>query len=105
MKRIIQMFMALILCLTVSSGFSYATDKTAGQIVDDSVITTEINAEIVKDPDLHFFKIDVDTNDGTVILTGKVPNKQAEDRLISLAKKVKGVKAVKSNLTVEEPKK
>ena len=105
MKRIVRIFMALIFCLTVSSGFAYATGGTAGKIVDDAVITTEINANIVKDSDLHFFKINVDTKDGNVTLTGKVPNKKAEDRLISLAKKVEGVKSVKSNLTIEEPKK
>jgi hyperosmotically inducible protein len=96
--------MALIVCLTVSAGYVYATGGTAGKIVDDAVITTEINGKIVKDPELQFFKINVDTKEGNVTLTGKVPNKKAEDRLIGLAKKVNDVKSVTSNLTIEDRK-
>lgn len=36
---------------------------------------------------------------------GKVPSKKAEQRLVRLAKEVKGVKSVKSNLTIEPKKK
>lgn len=105
MKRIVRIFMALIVCLTVSLGNVYATEGTVGKIVDDAVITTEINGKIFKDPELKYFKINVDTKKGNVTLTGKVPNKKAEDRLIVFAKKVKDVKSVKSYLTIERPKK
>jgi hypothetical protein len=46
--------MVLIVCLTVSAGYVYATGGTAGKIVDDAAITTEINDKIVKDPNCSF---------------------------------------------------
>jgi osmotically-inducible protein OsmY len=43
-------------CATMKGG------ETTGEYIDDSTITTKINADIVKDPDAHYFKIDVTTN-------------------------------------------
>jgi len=104
MIRIVRIFIAIVFCVTISSGYALGEGRTIGETVDDSVITTEINAKIVKDPDLHFVKIDVDTREGNVTLTGKVPNEAAKVRLVELAGKVKGVKHVEDNLTVEATK-
>jgi osmotically-inducible protein OsmY len=86
------------------SGCASTTGRTAGEIVDDSVITTTINAKIVEDPQLSYLKINVDSTEGNVVLTGFVPNREAEERLIKLAQGVKGVKSVKSELKIQEKK-
>lgn len=104
MNRIARIFMAIVFCVTIFSGYSLGEGRTLGEAVDDSVITTEINAKIVKDPDLHYFKIDVDTREGNVTLTGNVSSEAAKERLVELAGKVNGVKHVEDNLTVEVPK-
>lgn len=101
MYRILRIFIAIFFCISLSSGYALGEGRTIGEAVDDSVITTEINAKIVKDPELSFIKIDVDTREGNVTLTGKVPSDEAKDRLVELAGKVKGVKHVEDNLTVE----
>jgi osmotically-inducible protein OsmY len=49
---------------------------TIGEYIDDSTITTEVNAKIVKDPDAHYLKIDVTTTQGDVVLQGFVNNRQ-----------------------------
>jgi hyperosmotically inducible periplasmic protein len=77
---------------------------TAGEYIDDSVITTKVNADIVKDPDAHYFKIDVTTTQGDVVLQGFVNSRATEARLVAKIKEIKGVKSVKSLLKIEEKK-
>jgi len=74
---------------------------TAGEYIDDSLITTKVNAEIIKDPDAHYFKIDVTTTQGDVVLQGYVNSKETEARLVANIREIKGVKSVKSLLKVE----
>lgn len=98
MKR----FLLAVLLLALISGCASITGRTAGEIVDDSAITSAINMEIIKSPELKYLKINVDSFRGHVTLTGAVPNKNAELKLIDIAKGVRGVKSVKSNLIIEK---
>jgi len=75
---------------------------TAGEYIDDSVITTKVNAVIVKDPDAHYFKIDVTTTKGDVVLQGYIHDRTAEDRIVAKIREIKGVKSVKSLLKIEK---
>jgi hyperosmotically inducible protein len=77
---------------------------TAGEYIDDSMITAKVNADIVKDPDAHYFKIDVTTTQGDVVLQGFVNSRETEQRLVAEIRKIEGVKSVKSLLKVEEKK-
>lgn len=74
----------------------------AGAKVSDAVITTSVNAELVKDPSLSALRIDVDTSSGRVALKGAAPNKAARDRATQLASAVKGVVSVDNQLRVDE---
>ncbi|MFO0752201.1 MAG: BON domain-containing protein [Thermodesulfovibrionales bacterium] len=96
-------FVLLSLLLFLVSGCSALTGRTAGQTVDDATITTKVNAKIVEEPSLSYLKINVDTFEGHVTLTGQVPSKEAADRLVSLTKSVNGVKDVKTNLVIQRP--
>jgi len=104
MKKVWVLMVALVFSSMLFSGCASLTGRTAGEIIDDSVITTEINAKIIKDPELSYFKINVDSTDGNVLFTGFVPSSEAEARLFRLAKEVKGVKSVKSELRIQEKK-
>jgi len=77
---------------------------TAGEYIDDSMVTIKVNAEIVKDPDAHYFKIDVTTTKGEVVLQGFVNSRDTEDRLVAKIRDIRGVKSVKSLLKLEEKK-
>ena len=77
-----------------------ATAKASEQVADAS-ITTAINAEYAKDDRLSAIKIDVDTHDGRVTLTGSAPDTASKDRATMLANNVKGVKAVDNKLDVK----
>jgi osmotically-inducible protein OsmY len=79
--------------------------KTAGANAMDATfdagITAKINAGLAADKDLSATRIDVDTKDGVVTLTGPVPNDAAKDRAADIAKNVKDVKSVNNQLTVK----
>jgi len=97
-------FLVAVIAIVVLSGCAYITGRTAGEYIDDSTITSAINAKIIEDHDLKYFKIDVDTTKGHVMLSGFVPSKKAEERLIEMAKAVRGVKSVTSHLKIENRK-
>jgi osmotically-inducible protein OsmY len=71
------------------------------QKVDDATITSKVNAALAADKDLSAVKIDVDTKDGVVTLTGPAPTAEAASKATKLAKDVKGVTSVKNQLTVK----
>lgn len=70
----------------------------------DGVITTKVNAELVKDTALSAMKINVDTVDGHVVLKGTAPTDASRDRATSLARAIEGVKDVDNRLMVEAKK-
>ena len=76
--------------------------EAAGSKVSDAVITTSVNAQLVKDPALSALKIDVDTSGGRVALKGAAPTEAARDRATQLASAVKGVVSVDNQLRVEK---
>jgi hyperosmotically inducible periplasmic protein len=69
--------------------------------VDDAAITTKVNAALAHDKDLSATRINVDTRDGVVTLSGPAPSPAAKARAAELAGNVKGVSSVKNNLTVK----
>lgn len=73
---------------------------TAGNKVADAVITTEINAELAKDSRLSALKINVDTAEGKVALSGSAPDAESKARATQLALAVKGVVGVDNRLTI-----
>ena len=91
----------LIIALIFTSGCVTLTGRTAGQTIDDSTITTKINMKIIEDPELKYFKINVDTFQGHVTLTGTVLSREAGDKLAKIARTIEGVKDVKINLIIK----
>jgi hyperosmotically inducible periplasmic protein len=86
---------------SLSADASATAAKTSGAI-SDAAITTSINADLIKDPELSVMKIDVDTKLGTVVLNGLTPNEGARQRAEKIAGAVKGVTKVQNNLTVKK---
>ena len=104
MKKFIFMTVLLVFGLALFSGCASITGRTTGEYIDDSNITTQANAIIVKDPDAQYLKIDVSSTQGNVVLDGFIHDKKAEERIVAKIKQIKGVKSVKSNLKVEKKK-
>lgn len=72
-----------------------------GAAARDATITAKINAALVADDQLKALKIDVDTKDGKVVLTGAAPDAGSRDRATTMAKAVDGVVDVDNRLTVQ----
>jgi hyperosmotically inducible periplasmic protein len=81
-------------------------DRSAGQVIDDASITAAVKTKLLADSMVGGLKIDVDTRNGVVYLTGDRMKSQAEiDQAIKLAKETSGVKSVESKLVVGDVKK
>jgi hyperosmotically inducible protein len=76
------------------------TDRTVGQVVDDAGITAKVKAALIAEKDVSGMGINVDTSEGKVTLTGKVPDQSQAERAIQIARGIEGVKAVENKLTV-----
>ena len=85
----------------------YSTYKSADQkqkmavVIDDSVITAKIKADLLAEKDLKSLQISVETRKGQVILSGFVDNQTTKDKAEVIVAKVEGVKSVKNSLVVK----
>lgn len=75
-------------------------DEKAGAAVTDAAITTAVKSKLLGDPKVGGLQIDVDTNGGTVTLTGNVDSKAEADEAVRLARETNGVKNVVNNLKI-----
>ena len=104
MKKVIFLTVLVVFNLTLFLGCASITGRTAGEYIDDSNITTQANAVIIKEPDAGYWKIDVSSIQGNVVLDGFIHDKKAEERIVEKIREIRGVKSVKSNLKVEKKK-
>ncbi|HSW63164.1 MAG TPA: BON domain-containing protein [Dissulfurispiraceae bacterium] len=101
-QKVLFVTVLMVFGLALLSGCATIKGQTTGEYMDDSSITTEVNSVIVKDPDAQYFKIDVTTTKGEVVLQGFVNNRATEDRLVAKIRQIKGVKSVNSLLKIEK---
>lgn len=71
-----------------------------GQVIGDAAITSAVKTKFLADTSVSGLKIDVDTKDAVVTLTGTVPNNAEKMRAIELAKETTGVKSVVDQLKI-----
>jgi osmotically-inducible protein OsmY len=80
-----------------------ATKDAAGKTADattDAAITSAVKTKFLADPAVGGLKIDVDTKDNVVTLTGNVRSAAEKAEAIRLAKTTKGVARVVDKLTI-----
>jgi hyperosmotically inducible protein len=78
-----------------------ACGKTVGETIDDATITTRVKTALLNDPVTGGMRIDVDTFQGVVTLSGRVKSQQEESTAIGIARRTPGVKDVKSTLQIQ----
>jgi osmotically-inducible protein OsmY len=98
-KYVSSFFMALALLFTLGCA-STPTQESAGELLDDSVITTKVKAAIFDEPDLKTLEISVMTVRGVVELNGVVSSGSEISKAGEVARGVVGVKSVKNELKV-----
>jgi hyperosmotically inducible protein len=77
-----------------------ACGKTVGETIDDATITARVKTALLNDPQVGGMKIDVDTTQGVVTMSGIVKSQAEAARAIELARQASGVKDVKSTLQI-----
>ncbi len=75
--------------------------ESAGEYVDDAVITTKVKAAVLEEPSLKSAEINVETSKGRVQLSGFVNSRANIDKAVEVAKAVKGVKSVKNDMILK----
>lgn len=93
-------FILLFLVLLIHPGCVALTGETAGETVDDTVITTEVKAKLAGEKAIHTTRISVKTERGVVYLTGAVESADDRSKAVKIAKGVKGVRDVVDRLEV-----
>lgn len=84
-----------------STSLAAAIASAAPDRNDDASITREVNAAIGRDRELRRLKIDVDTENGIVTLSGPAPTASAKAHADEVARTVKGVVSVNNQLTLQ----
>jgi len=83
-------------------GVAAAEERTMGEVVDDTVISAQVNSNLLqKNVDL-FSKVGVEVVQGRVLLTGVVPKPEDRIEAARLAWKVDGVKEVANEIQVAD---
>jgi hyperosmotically inducible protein len=96
-RRTLASLLCLIPLISVSCG------KTVAETIDDGMITARVKTTLLNDTQLGAMKIDVDTANGVVTISGLVKSKEEEMRAVELARQTPGVKDVKSTLVNSTP--
>jgi osmotically-inducible protein OsmY len=105
MKTNNQRFAILLLAAAAFTGIAGcaagAKQESTGQYVDDTVITTRVKAEILKDASLKSAEINVETFKGAVQLSGFVNSQADINRAVLVTQGVPGVKSIKNDMRMK----
>jgi len=78
----------------------HANRTAISQSIDDATLSTHVKTALLNEPSITVTRIDVDTSQGVVTLSGVVKSKEEEQLAIDTARKVSGVRDVKSALKI-----
>src|SRR5437867_489324 len=74
---------------------------TVNQTLDDATVQTRVKTAILNDPTIGGDQIDVSSENGVVTLSGVIKAPEHEARAVDVARKIGGVKDVKTALKVQ----
>ena len=100
MIRAFKLLTVTLALLFVMAGCQAMTGQTMGENIDDSYITGAVKTQLASDKLVSLTRVEVETNNGIVYLTGQVQTAEQKSHIGSLASQVKGVKRVVNNLQV-----
>jgi osmotically-inducible protein OsmY len=96
----------LMLCITIMIVFSFGcastpTQEGTGEYIDDSAITAKVKTAILQEASLKSAEINVETFKGVVQLSGFVSLPSSVGTAGEVAKRVRGVKAVRNDIRIK----
>ena len=87
--------------LAVSGCASTRTQRSAGETIDDGVITAKVKAELIDNDIVDAGEVNVNTYRGVVQLSGFVDSNEEKSQATKAAQSVAGVKEVRNDLKVQ----
>lgn len=99
MMRMISFLLSAMFCIGIAGCASHPKN-VAEERVDDSAITSRIRTKLANDATLHLFRINVETRQGIVTLSGTLPTEDRKRRAAELSAAVVGVRQVENLLEV-----
>ncbi|BDT58427.1 BON domain-containing protein [Massilia varians] len=100
-QRLVTAAFTAAVAITAVGCTSNPTAKTAGEYVDDAMITTKVKAAFAADPTVKATEVNVETYKGDVQLSGFVAEPGDAQRAVEIARGVKGVTSVKNDIRVK----
>ncbi len=103
MNRNQWMFRLPVICLALMMMLALnacSSTKSAGTQVDDAAIVAKVKAKLAADGDINPFNIDVDSNEGEVVLQGRVKKEETRTKAEQYARGTDGVKRVRNLIKV-----
>jgi osmotically-inducible protein OsmY len=86
---------------TNNAGTSADSKESAGEYLDDSVITTRVKTAVFNDPSLKSSEINVETYKRVVQLSGFVSSQADINKAVEIARAVKGVTSVQNDMQLK----
>jgi hyperosmotically inducible protein len=86
---------------TTGIGGTPAEPGPGDVLTTDPNITAQVKTKLLADPDISGLRIDVDTRDQVVTLTGNVRTQAEKSHALQLAREVEGVSRVNDKLMIE----
>jgi osmotically-inducible protein OsmY len=99
-QRILAAPLLVALTLAAPVALVGCGSRTVGETIDDATITARVKTALLNDPEVGGLAIDVDTTLGVVTMSGTVKSPAEEQRAVSVARRVGGVRDVRSTLQV-----
>jgi len=107
-KYMLSMMITAVMLTTIgcasnsaNDGKSGAKKESAGEYIDDSVITIKVKSALLNEPTLKSFEFKVITYKGIVQLSGFVSSQNSIDQALAIAAGVSGVKSVKNDMQLK----
>ena len=93
---------SVVLTLLTVLGLAACAGKSPARQPDDLTITARVKTALLNDPEIVAPRIDVETVNRVVTLSGRVASKQEEQKAIRVARSIAGVVDVKSTLQIQQ---
>lgn len=77
--------------------------SSVGEYVDDAAISTRVRTRFAQDPKVSLMRLDVNTLNGVVQLSGFATSQEEKDRAAQLARSVPDVRGVRNDIVVRPP--
>ena len=78
------------------------SERTAGEVVDDGVITAKVKAALLSDPNVSGHEVNVQTREGVVQLAGFVDSGAQKAKASEVTRHIAGVRQVDNQLEVKQ---